>query len=104
MKVVILVILLIIIFAISFALGQNNHQLVEFNYLLAKSDLRLSTLLAIVLVTGFLLGWLLTGFFFLRAKLKLAATTRKLKKIQKMYDDEFAKRQHSELTSLPANK
>lgn len=71
-----------------------------FNYLLAQSEFRLSTLLAILFGSGFVLGWLLTGFFFVKMKLKLTATQRKLKKIQKMYDDEVADRQKNELITI----
>ncbi|WP_392560015.1 LapA family protein [Orbus mooreae] len=100
MKFVILFLLLIVIFAVSITLGANNNQPVMFNYLLAQSEFRLSTLLAILFGSGFVLGWLLTGFFFVKMKLKLTATQRKLKKIQKMYDDEVADRQKNELITI----
>jgi len=99
MKFVILFLVLIVIFAISITLGANNNQSVVFNYLFAQTEFKLSTLLAVLFGSGFVLGWLLTGFFFLRVKLKLSATQRKLKKVQKMYDDEFANRQKNELTT-----
>lgn len=100
MKFVILFLLLIVIFAVSITLGANNNQPVVFNYLLAQSEFRLSTLLAILFGTGFVIGWLLTGFFFIRVKLKLASVQRKLKKVQKMYDDEVADRQKNELIAI----
>ncbi|RKS87713.1 putative membrane protein [Orbus hercynius] len=101
MKFVILFLVLIVIFAISITLGANNNQPVVFNYLLAQTQLRLSTLLAILFGTGFVLGWLLTGIFFVKVKFKLSSAQRKLRKLQKMYDDEIAARQRTELTTLP---
>jgi len=98
MKFVILFLLLIVIFIISIALGANNDQLVVFNYLFAQTEFRLSTLFAILFGSGFFFGWLLTGFFFLRVKLRHTSAQRKLKKVQKMYDEEMANRQKTELT------
>lgn len=104
MKFVLLLVLLIVIFAISITLGANNDQMVTFNYLLAYSELRLSTLLAILFGSGFILGWILTGIFYLRIRLKLTAIQRKQKKLQKMYDDVVAEQQRTELTGNLTNK
>lgn len=103
MKFVILFLILIVIFAVSITLGANNNQLIVFNYLLAKDEFKLSTLFAIVFSSGFILGWLLTAFFFIRVKLKLTSAQRKLKKVQKMYDDEVANRQKNELSPAIIN-
>ncbi|WP_392562649.1 lipopolysaccharide assembly protein LapA domain-containing protein [Orbus sturtevantii] len=103
MKFVILFLLLIAIFAISITLGANNNQIVVFNYLFAQIECKLSTLFAILFGTGFILGWLVTGIFFIRVKLRLTSTQRRLKKVQKMYDDEVANRQKAELTVSPTN-
>lgn len=96
MKFVILFLLLIIVFALSIIIGANNDQMIVFNYLLAKSDFRLSTLLALLFGAGFLLSWLLSCFFLLSMKIKLTSERRKLKKLQKMYDDELANRKGEE--------
>lgn len=104
MKFIIFFLLLIIIFAVSITLGANNDQSVIFNYLIDQTEFRLSTLLAILFGSGFVLGWLLTGIFFLRVKLKLVSVQRKLNKVQKMYDDEVSNRQKNELTHSLTNK
>ncbi|OCG28623.1 hypothetical protein A9G11_10380 [Gilliamella sp. wkB108] len=98
MKFVILVILIIIIFALSIAVGSANDQVVTFNYLIAKTELRLSVLLAILFGSGFIVGWLLTGYFFVKSKLKHAVTKRKLNKLQKKYDEDMASQQKTNLT------
>ncbi|QIQ21201.1 LapA family protein [Zophobihabitans entericus] len=99
MKFVILFLFIIVLFAAAITLGANNDQTVTFNYLIAQSEFRLSTLLAIVLGTGFVLGWLITAVFYLRVRIKLTAVQRRLKKIQKQYDDEVASHRKTQLTS-----
>ncbi|MDF7666303.1 lipopolysaccharide assembly protein LapA domain-containing protein [Orbaceae bacterium ESL0727] len=99
MKFVILFLLIIVIFAISITVGASNDQLVTFNYLIAQTEIRLSTLLAVLFGSGFLVGWVLTGIFFLRVELRLTATKRKLAKLQKKYDDEIANKQKDQLTT-----
>ncbi|WP_294614939.1 LapA family protein [uncultured Gilliamella sp.] len=100
MKFVILFLFIAIIFAISIALGSANDQIVTFNYLLAKSELRLSVLLAILFGSGFLVGWILTGIFFIKLKLQHSSTKRKLNKLQKKYDEDMAEQQKINLTQI----
>ncbi|MGX2974690.1 LapA family protein [Ursidibacter arcticus] len=70
--------LAIIIVAVT--IGANNDQLITFNYLIAKSELRLSTLVAVLFGLGLLLGWLITGFFYLKLKLQNMALNRRIKR------------------------
>ncbi|MGX2949739.1 LapA family protein [Ursidibacter sp. B-7004-1] len=70
--------LAIIIVAVT--IGANNDQLITFNYLIAKSELRLSTLVAILFGLGLLLGWLITGFFYLKLKLQNMTLNRRIKR------------------------
>ncbi|KAE9536706.1 LapA family protein [Ursidibacter arcticus] len=70
--------LAIIIVAVT--IGANNDQLITFNYLIAKSELRLSTLVAVLFGLGLLLGWLITGFFYLKLKLQNMALNRRVKR------------------------
>ncbi|MWN89411.1 DUF1049 domain-containing protein [Gilliamella sp. Pra-s65] len=98
MKFVISILLIIIIFAISIAIGSANDQLVTFNYLIAKTEIRLSVLLAILFGSGFIIGWILTGVFFLKSKFQHSSTKRKLNKLQKKYDEDIANHQQTTLT------
>lgn len=100
MKFVILFLFIAIIFAISIALGSANDQIVTFNYLLAKSELQLSVLLAILFGSGFLVGWILTGIFFIKLKLQHSSTKRKLNKLQKKYNEDMAEQQKINLTQI----
>ncbi|OCG18700.1 MULTISPECIES: LapA family protein [unclassified Gilliamella] len=98
MKFVISILLIILIFAISIAIGSANDQIVTFNYLIDKTEIRLSVLLAILFGSGFIVGWILTGIFFLKSKLQHLSTKRKLSKLQKKYDEGMANHQQINLT------
>lgn len=98
MKFVISVILIAFIFTISIAIGAFNGEVISFNYLFAKTELRLSVLLAIFFGSGFIVGIILTGIFFIKSKLQHSSTKRKLNKLQKKYDDNLADHQKLSLT------
>ena len=61
-------------------IGANNDQLITFNYVIAQSELRLSTLVAILFGFGLILGWLITGIFYLKIKLQNIALNRRVKR------------------------
>ncbi|QLB40611.1 MULTISPECIES: LapA family protein [Mannheimia] len=74
----ILIVITVIIVAIT--VGANNDQLITFNYIIAQSELRLSTLVAILFGLGLILGWLVTGIFYLKIKLQNIALNRRVKR------------------------
>lgn len=82
MKYLLIFLLVLAIFIISVTLGAHNDQVVNFNYLLAQGEYRVSTLLATLFAAGFLLGWAICGLFWLRLRVSLAASQRKLKRLQ----------------------
>ncbi|MDV2857853.1 MULTISPECIES: LapA family protein [Oceanimonas] len=90
MKIIFGLIMLAILFAVGLTLGSQNDQLVHVNYLLAQGDYRLSSLLAVVFVAGFLLGWLVFGLVMLRLKMTNKGLNKKVE------------RQHRELEELRA--
>ncbi|MBI0095606.1 hypothetical protein B5S43_09470 [Gilliamella apicola] len=98
MKFVISIILITAIFTISIALGAFNGEVVSFNYLFAKTELRLSVLLAIFFGSGFIVGTILTGILVIISKLQHSSTKRKLNKLQKKYDDNLTDHQKLSLT------
>lgn len=65
---------------VAITVGANNDQLITFNYVIAKSELRLSTLVAILFGFGLILGWLITGFFYLKLKFRNMALNRRVKR------------------------
>lgn len=82
MKYVLIFLLVLVIFVISVTLGANNDQLVMFNYLLAQGEYRISTLLAALFGSGFILGWLICGLFYLRMRVALVRAKRKIKRLE----------------------
>ena len=77
---------------VGITIGANNDQLITFNYVIAQSELRLSTLVAILFGFGLILGWLITGIFYLKVKLQNIALNRR------------GKRQSQQITELTSPK
>ncbi|HDV7283898.1 TPA: DUF1049 domain-containing protein [Mannheimia haemolytica] len=65
---------------VAVTIGANNDQFITFNYIFAQSELRLSTLVAILFGLGLILGWLVTGIFYLKIKLQNVALNRRVKR------------------------
>lgn len=104
MKFLIYLILILFLLAVAFTIGTNNNQIVDFDYLIDQGQFRLSNLLGILLSVGFLLGWLLTGIFYIKVRLKLNTAQRKLRKLEKSYEQEVAINRKNELmTNDPMN-
>lgn len=80
MKYILGVVIVLAIALVAVTIGVNNDQIITFNYLVAKSELRLSTLVAILFGFGLILGWFITGFFYLKVKLQNVALNRRVKR------------------------
>ena len=73
-----IIILAIVLVAIT--VGANNDQIITFNYIVAQSQFQLSTLVAILFGLGLILGWFISGFFYLKLKIKNMALSRQIKR------------------------
>ncbi|SLM63579.1 MULTISPECIES: LapA family protein [Dickeya] len=82
MKYMLIFFLVLAIFIVSITLGSHNDQVITFNYLLAQGEYRLSTLLATLFATGFGLGWVICGAFYLRLRIALGREQRKIKRLE----------------------
>ncbi|MFU2112142.1 LapA family protein [Glaesserella parasuis] len=80
MKYILGIIIVLAIILVAVTIGANNDQLITFNYIIAKSELRLSSLVAILFGFGLILGWLITGFFYLKVKLQNIALNHRVKR------------------------
>ena len=80
-----IIVLAIVLVAIT--VGANNDQVITFNYVFAQSDFKLSTLVAILFGFGLILGWLITGIFYLKIKLKNLALTRQVKRLNQQVNE-----------------
>jgi uncharacterized membrane protein YciS (DUF1049 family) len=64
------VVFIIALILFGLILGSLNQQVAEFNYLIAKTELRVVDIAALFLVSGFLLGLSVSAAFILKAKTK----------------------------------
>lgn len=80
MKYIFGIVITLAIILVAVTIGANNDQIITFNYIVAKSQFRLSTLVAILFGFGLILGWFITGFFYLKVKLQNVALSRRVKR------------------------
>lgn len=80
MKYILGIVITLAIILVAVTIGANNDQIITFNYIVAKSEFRLSTLVAILFGFGLILGWFITGFFYLKVKLQNVALNRRVKR------------------------
>ena len=73
-------VIVIAIILVAITVGANNDQIITFNYIVAESKLQLSTLVAILFGFGLILGWLISGFFYLKLKFKNIVLARQVKR------------------------
>lgn len=73
-----IIVLAIVLVAVT--VGANNDQVITLNYIVAQSQFQLSTLVAILFGLGLILGWFITGFFYIKLKLKNIALNRQIKR------------------------
>ena len=73
-------VIVIAIVLVAITVGANNDQIITFNYIVAESQLQLSTLVAILFGFGLILGWLISGFFYLKLKFKNMVLVRQVKR------------------------
>ena len=80
MKRILALIPLVLVFVLTLALGSQNGQLVQFNYLIAQGEFSLAMLLGFFFAGGFMLGWLVFGLLFLRLKLQNRTLNRTMRR------------------------
>lgn len=95
MKRFLTLIITVVLFAITLIIGLKNQQLVSINYLVAQSEVALSTLLAILFMLGFTCSILFSSLFYLKLKIK----NRQLNKLNKKQGKELNK-----LRLVPVNE
>ncbi|MBW7983905.1 LapA family protein [Enterobacillus tribolii] len=86
MKYLLIFFIVLAIFVVSVTLGAHNDQVVAFNYLVARGEFRLSTLLATLFGAGFILGWIICGLFYVRVRLGLARAERKVRRLEQQIE------------------
>lgn len=83
MKGIISVLVIIVLLALVFAVGSQNDAVVSVNYLIARADLRLSTLIAISVSLGILIGLIIMLVSWLSLRVRLVALRAKVRRLTK---------------------
>ncbi|GAB3515990.1 hypothetical protein BIT28_22245 [Photobacterium proteolyticum] len=74
--------ILAVCFLLTLALGAQNQQLVNFDFLVAQGEFQLSTLLGIAFGSGFAIGWLICGLLYLKTRFSRNRLSKKVAKQQ----------------------
>ncbi|HAS7013491.1 lipopolysaccharide assembly protein LapA domain-containing protein [Vibrio parahaemolyticus] len=88
---IIKIVAVLVLFLVALALGSQNQELVTFNYLLAKGEFHLSTLLGVVFVVGFAAAWVIFASIQLKTQLQVRRLKKKLKKYELAEAEKTAK-------------
>ncbi|WP_281961232.1 lipopolysaccharide assembly protein LapA domain-containing protein [Vibrio parahaemolyticus] len=88
---IIKIVAVLVLFLVALALGSQNQELVTFNYLLAKGEFHLSTLLGVVFVVGFAVAWVIFVSIQLKTQLQVRRLKKKLKKYEPVEAEKTAK-------------
>ncbi|OFC68654.1 lipopolysaccharide assembly protein LapA domain-containing protein [Alteromonas confluentis] len=83
MKGIITLLVIVFLLVMAFAIGSQNETLVTVNYLIAQSELRMSTLIAVTLSIGILIGLLMMLLSWLSLRVQLVAVRGRLRKATK---------------------
>ncbi|WP_245953118.1 lipopolysaccharide assembly protein LapA domain-containing protein [Alteromonas aestuariivivens] len=83
LKGIISLLVIVLLLAVAFAIGSQNDAVITVNYLLAQTQIRISTLIAITLSIGVVIGLLIMLASWLSLRVQLLAARAKLKKFNK---------------------
>lgn len=79
-KYILTFVILLAVILVAVTVGANNDQIISFNYVVAQSEIQLSTLVAILFGLGLILGWLISAFFYIKLKFKNISLNRQIKR------------------------
>ncbi|WP_414830788.1 LapA family protein [Alteromonas sp. H39] len=83
MKGILFIIVVLVLLSLAFAIGSQNDALISVNYLIARAEIRVSTLIAATLSVGVIIGVLIMMASWLSLRVKLIASRSKLRKLNK---------------------
>jgi len=75
--------IIVVLLVLAFAVGSQNESVISVNYLIAQAQLRVSTLIAVALTIGVIIGFLIMLTSWLSLRLQLTTTRSRLKKALK---------------------
>lgn len=83
LKGILFIIVILVLLAVAFAIGSQNDAVISVNYLIARADLRVSTLIGITLSVGVFIGVLIMMASWLSLRVQLLAARSKIRKLTK---------------------
>ncbi len=83
MKGIFSLIIIVVLLVLAFAVGSQNEAVITVNYLVAQAELRVSTLIAIAVTIGVIIGFLMMLTSWLALRIQLTTTRSRLKKALK---------------------
>ena len=83
MKNLVIVVVFMLVLIIGIAVGAQNEQWVQVNYILASTQMHLSTLIALSMLLGFILALVLLAAYLVRLKLHNKHLHHKIKRLSK---------------------
>ncbi|AXR06783.1 LapA family protein [Salinimonas sediminis] len=83
MKGIFSLIIIVVLLVLAFAVGSQNEAVITVNYLIAQAELRVSTLIAIAVTIGVIIGFLMMLTSWLALRIQLTTTRSRLKKALK---------------------
>ncbi|WP_218354944.1 LapA family protein [Alteromonas lipotrueiana] len=83
MKGIFSLLIIVVLLVLAFAIGSQNESVISVNYLIAQAQMRVSTLIAIALMIGVTIGFLIMLTSWLSLRLQLTTTRSRLKKALK---------------------
>ena len=75
--------IILALLTVAFVIGSQNEEVVTVNYLIAQANIRLSTLIAISLSIGVIVGILIMLASWLRLKVQLMSAQSKMQHLEK---------------------
>ncbi|MFC3121763.1 lipopolysaccharide assembly protein LapA domain-containing protein [Agaribacter flavus] len=83
MRRILIIIVVVLLVFLAIVVGSRNTDVITINYLIAQTELRISTFMVISVLVGFFLGFVTLLSKYLSLRLQLSLAKRKLKKLSK---------------------
>lgn len=84
MKAILVILTVVLLVLLAIVVGSRNAEVITVNYLIAQTDMRVSTFMILSICAGFILGLCTILTKYLALKLKVSLLTRKLNKLAKV--------------------
>ncbi len=82
MKVVLITMVVIVFFTISMLFSVSNEAMVDLNYLIGTGNFKISYLIGLSFLSGFIICWILVYTMHLKLKLKMSFLRKKINKLE----------------------